>query len=354
LIQRGDSKEVTMNGSIRMVAAVACVGWSVAGCAMVDKPAAVAIRQDSVVAEIRAEAEALAPLMATRTAKDFLAAAKLLPNIRDRVLYRDAERKYYSAATANRLTAPQREALEEVKFDERFYYEGRYGTPVAYCRALDLVAGAGLGDLRGQRVLDFGYGMIGQLRMMALQGADVTGVEIQPYLPLLYGEAGDQGAMRGWGGRRGSVKLVHGRWPAEQDVIRRVGTGYDLILSKNTLKRGYIHPERPVDERMTVQLGVDDETYVRRTFGALKSGGYFLIYNLSPAQAPPDKPYIPWADGRCPFPRALLESAGFTVLAYDEDDTAFVRRMGRLLKWDEQGMDLENDLFAHYTLARKD
>ena len=80
---------------------------------------------------------------------------------------------------------------------------------------------------------------------------------------------------------------------------------YDLVLSKNTLKRGYIHPERPTEDRKLIKLGVDDRAFVQAVYDMLEPGGLFLIYNLCPAQAPPDQPYIPWADGRCPFDRRL-------------------------------------------------
>jgi hypothetical protein len=77
-----------------------------------------------------------------------------------------------------------------------------------------------------------------------------------------------------------------------------------------------------------------------------------MIYNLHPRQAGPEEPYIPWADGRFPFARELCERLGFEVLAFDVDDSEAARAMGKAFGWDEQ-MDLENDLFATYTLLRK-
>ena len=77
-----------------------------------------------------------------------------------------------------------------------------------------------------------------------------------------------------------------------------------------------------------------------------------LIYNISPPPNTPDRPYIPWADGRCPFDRKLLEQLGFTVLAYDVDDTDTIRIMGRELGWDKNDGGLEK-YFARYTLLQK-
>jgi SAM-dependent methyltransferase len=155
------------------------------------------------------------------------------------------------------------------------------------------------------------------------------------------------------------VTLVTGRWPAEEAAVAEVDAaapqGFDLILSKNTLKHGYIHPAQEVDPRMLVSLGVDDAAFVQAVARRLRPGGQFLVYNLCPAPAPEGQPYIPWADGRCPFPRELLEKAGLEVLAFDQPDDAAARALGAALGWDrgEGAMDLQNDLFAWFTLARR-
>ena len=80
-----------------------------------------------------------------------------------------------------------------------------------------------------------------------------------------------------------------------------------------------------------------------------------LHASRSPAPSPPGKPYIPWADGRCPFPDALWRSEGFRVIAFDRDDSRAARAMGHALGWDrgESPMDLEHDLFGSYTLVEK-
>jgi hypothetical protein len=94
---------------------------------------------------------------------------------------------------------------------------------------------------------------------------------------------------------------------------------------------------------------------VREVHQRLAPGGWFLIYNLAPAPSKPDEPYKQWADGRCPFPKQMLEQAGFEVLKYDQDDSPAVRAMARALGWDEgeAKLDVENDLFGLYTLARR-
>jgi SAM-dependent methyltransferase len=217
------------------------------------------------------------------------------------------------------------------------------------------MAAAAWDGFEGKRVLDFGYGTVGQLRLMASLGADAVGTEVQPVFRALYSEPGDQGAIKGRSGSDGKVTLVHGQWPAGEGVGEAVGGGFDLFTSKNTLKRGYIHPEREADPRTLVHLGVNDEAFVRAMFDVLKPGGYAIIYNLSPAPAPPDKPYIPWADGRCPFDRALLERIGFEVIAYDVDDCPAAYDYWFALGYEDgkSREELARELFAHYTMLRR-
>jgi SAM-dependent methyltransferase len=303
------------------------------------------------------QAAAMEPLVSSDLARSFLKATSALPSIAPRTVWRDkTTRKYMGQEEAAALPEAARAALEPVELDERFYYNTRYGTPLAYARPLELLSQAGLTGVSHRKILDFGYGSVGHLRLLASLGADVTGVEVDPLLKLLYAHAGDQGAIPGaGGGAAGHLKLVHGSFPSEAEVKAAVGDGYDLIVSKNVLKNGYIHPAEPVDPARLVHLGVDDEGFVRALHGILKPGGYVLIYNLSPAPAPPGKPYIPWADGRCPFPAALWEKAGFQVVAFDRDDSEAARAMAHALGWDQgpSPMNLEKDLFGHWTLVRK-
>ncbi len=308
------------------------------------------------IEELRAEAAGLRGFAKTPLAGSFLDAVALLSPIPTRTLLRDKEKtRYYTTSEADKLEAGARQALETTELDGAFYYTTRYGTPLAYVCPLERLAGAGLTDLAGKKVLDFGYGTIGHLKLMAALGADVTGVEVDPMLRVLYSQPGDQGPMprvKGSAGKEGSVRLIHGQFPAEAGVVKEVGDGYDLFLSKNVLKNGYIHPAQSVDPRRLVHLGVDDAAFVKEVARILKPGGFAMIYNIHPPENPPGQPYIPWADGRCPFARGLWESAGLRVLAFDVDDSAAVRAMARALGWGKT-MDPEQDLFATYTLVSK-
>jgi hypothetical protein len=324
--------------------------------------AAPAAPAPGVTAQMKSEATAMKPLATSKLAGEFLGAIGCLPSLESpRVVFYDkAKGLALTEAQAATMTPEQLEGYERRELDETFFYSTRYGTPVAFVRPLEILGQAGVTSVDGLRLLDFGFGSIGQLRALASVGADATGVEVDPLLAALYSQPGDTGTIARCAsagkGRDGRLTLVFGHWPAEPAAVEHVKAasagGFDLIISKNTLKRGYIHPEKPVDPRRLVQLGVDDETFVRAVFAALEPGGSFLIYNLCPAPAPDDKPYIPWADGRCPFARELCEQAGFEVAAFDVDDTPAARAMGAALGWGTD-MDLEADLFGTYTLLRR-
>lgn len=252
--------------------------------------------------------------------------------------------RYHTPEAHAALPEAERERAKPLRVTERLHYLTKYGPPLAYLRPLEILAQHGLRDIRGRRVADFGYGGIGHLQMLSMAGADLaTGVDVDPLLPALYPQP-----PRG-------VRIVNGAFPTEPEAVRQVGTGYDVFLSKNTLKRGYIHPERPADPRNLIQLGVPDEAYLAAVHQTLKPGGLFLIYNLHGPQNPPDKPFLPMADGRSPFSRRQFEDAGFEVLAFDQDDGPKARAMALILGFDQgRGLEeLNSTLFATYTLARR-
>jgi hypothetical protein len=331
---------------------------SFAAVVLVTLAAAVSARADvqaeagpSRVSELESEAKALAPLVRTPLAREFLSAVPRLPRIPPRTVYRDSARtRAWTAREAEQLADSMRARLVPRTLDEKFYYDTRYGSPLAYARALEVLGQNGVKGVRGMRVADFGCGMLGQLRLLAENGATTIGIDVDPLLAALYSEPGDQGAVG-----PGSVTLATGQWPATEEMRHTVGEQLDLFISKNTLKNGYLHPARPVDPRLLVHLGVSDSEFVAALARSVKKGGRVLIYNLCPAPAPPDKPYIPWADGRCPFPREMWTGAGFRVLEFDRDDSPAARAMGHALGWDqgENGMKLDTDLFATWSLFQR-
>ncbi len=306
---------------------------------------------DPAIAALRRDARALEPLAASSLARGFLLAAADQRPARARVVWTDEERRaVWSDAEAAMLPAEQRARLKRRQLDEAYYWETGHGSPLAYVRALDVLAGAGLADVAGKRIVDYGYGSIGQLRLLAALGADAVGVDVDPMLPALYSQPGDQGVVG-----RGRVSLVTGRWPAFRSTRDAVGPHVDVFLSKNTLKRGYVHPALGVDPTRHFDLGVDDATFLAALRDVVVPGGLALIYNVCPRPAAPGEAYVPWADGRSPFERAAWDAAGFDVIDFDRDDTPAMRAVARALGWDhgEDAVDVDSDVFATYTLARR-
>jgi SAM-dependent methyltransferase len=312
--------------------------------------------RESPLVVLERESRAIAPLVNSRLAKDFLSGVSNLPSIAPRTVYlEEAKKTYLSDAAAKKLDQEKRAKLKRVDLDESYYWNTKYGSPLAYARPLDLLGRSGLESLSGKKVLDFGYGTIGHLRLLAAQGALVTGVDVDPLLPALYSESGDQGVVKNQQRPDGQIRLVSGRFPADAVIETAVAGDYDLIISKNTLKNGYVHPEQAVDVRRLLNLGAPDATFVTSLHQALKPGGRVLIYNICPAPSRPGEPYKNWADGRCPFAKAAWTTAGFEVLAFDHDDSEAARALGHALGWDlgSSAIDLKDDLFAMYSLLEK-
>jgi len=299
----------------------------------------------SVVGRMRRQANALRPQVAPGWVARFLEAAATLQDVAPRTLFHDVATDRWENEL-ERAGAPDA-GWTASTVDAEFYYEARWGSPLAYARALEVAEPASF-EPRGKRIFDFGYGSIGHLKMLAALGADVHAVDVDARSRALYAYPGDQGPVPG-GGR---VSLLHGFFPSDAALVQAAGQHYALVLSKNVLKRGYIHPERPADPKHLVHLGVSDEAFLATVHAMLDPGGRFLIYNICPGPNSPDKPYVPWADGRSPFAQEAFERNGFRVLAFDRDDLPAVQAMARALNWDSD-TDLQHDLQATYTLVER-
>jgi hypothetical protein len=304
------------------------------------------------------QAENAGPLVESELATTFLATAADLAPVEDRtIMFRREDRSGLTMAQAEGMSEEELEGYSETTLTE-FHYYNLYSTPIAWARPLDVLAGAGMTSVDGKRVLDFGFGNVGQLRMLASMGADVVGVEIEGIQSAMYSLDEDQGSVArsdaAGEGADGSLTLAFGQWPAEAGMVDAVGGGFDLIMTKNVLKYGYIHPEREANPAALVHLGVDDETFLRAAHDAMSEGGWFLIYNLYPPQAAEDEPYIPWAYGENPFARDLVEAVGFEVVAWNVPDSPAIHALGRALGWDAQDPEsFERDFNAMYTILRK-
>ncbi|MFN7614299.1 MAG: hypothetical protein ACK5P8_03790, partial [Phycisphaerae bacterium] len=249
---------------------------------------------------LRREAGLLRSTLKTPDAHRFVIQTNYLPVIDEVTVYvRNEPRSYLTPAQYEALPEDQRADYVETKYDDYFFYYTRYGSPLAYVRAIDLIAqqwGSSQGGpetFRDKKIVDFGFGGLGQLRMMGNMGAHVTGIEVDPLLQALYADPALQGEVTRPSIMDdvppvGSLKLVFGQWPADDATKQAVAERgkFDLFISKNTLKRGYITPEKEVDPRMLVQLGVSNDQFVKELADAMNPGGLVMIYNICPKQAP--------------------------------------------------------------------
>lgn len=307
-----------------------------------------------ITEKMRADAQALAPLVKSELAKQFLAATAQLKEPTPRTIYRNREKGIALTKRAfDALPAEEQAALVAREYPPQFYYETGYGSPLVYVRLLDLAA-PHMKRTERPRLLDFGFGSIGQLHLLAHCGVDAHGVDVEPVFAALYSEPGDTGRIG-----PGAASVHIGQWPADDALAKAIGGGFSIITSKNTLKKGYIHPTPPagqtVDPKKLVHLGVSDEVYLKRVHDALLPGGVFVVYNICPPQAPPDQEYIPWADGLSPFQREMLEKAGFEVISFDTVDQEWVIDCFEKLGYAEgkSREELAKAYLCWFTIARR-
>lgn len=310
---------------------------------------------------IREQAKALMPLVKADISFEFLRAAELLPEPPARTVYRNRDKgTAINAAAWAILNDEEKKGFVARALKPEFYYSTGYGSPLVYVRVVELLGQHGLKSLENKKILDFGAGTIGHLRTMGLAGAEAHGVDVEPLLGALYSEDGDQGKVKD--GKKGEAWLHIGRWPAEPAMVKRTGSGFDAITSKNTLKEGYIHPKPPagksVDARQTISLGVDDATFLKQVHDSLKPGGLFVIYNICPAQSDANdlsQPYVPWADGKSPFSREQFAAAGLEVVMLDEDDSKWAIDAFTVLGYGGNASkeEMSKTTFCWYTVARR-
>lgn len=338
---------------------VLSTGLAAAGCASGPKanPEADAASVGRAVARLSREADGVRPLVRTRWAAELVAAAPRLPPLLPRRLLRSADGgRYYGELEARALPDAARAALVPEPVDEEAYYYGEGTSPLFYARLLDILAESTVAGMPGRRFLLWRAESIAPVRLLAVSGANAVGMNPSPRLRALYGLPGDQGPVP-LPGREvsGLVTLIPSDLQAGGSVAG-VGDGFDGIIVRNVLKRGYVHPTETVPpERAQHQLslGGSDEEFVRTLHASLKSGGRLLIYNLCAPQRP-GQPYDPDADCRNPFAREAWQAAGFRVRDYDRSDTPSAREFGKALGWDAgpHAVNLD-ELSATYSLLER-
>lgn len=316
------------------------------------------LKKSRVVRRFELEAEGIKPLLESEAVAEFLDQVSLLEDVPARRIYvrQAAVPDAVTEAEYHMLPDHLKGALRPLVIDTPKYYQTIYGSPLGYARPLDLAASAaGWDSFEGKKILDFGYGQIGQLRLLAHCGADVTGIESSSMIAAMYTLPGDTGEFTGTTGKTGSLHLYQGYWPAGKIARERVGTGYDLIMARNVLRKGPMdHENKDVRPELRVSLRTSYEMFLARANEALKPGGLMIVYNIGGA-GPELWEQFPASDFSCPFTREQWEQAGFELIAFNQKDDDPMREVAKALFLDRgpNGINLETNLYAQYTLARK-
>ncbi len=282
----------------------------------------------TVLPELRRLATKLEPQVKSPWVKQWLRNVNELKHVEPVTYYCTKDKQRCAVADPDQGFTPR------VVDDEYLY--ARITDPLGYERAFEVLAANGFKPAHA-KVLDFGYGNVGQLLMLTKLGADVHGVEVDGLLPLA-----SKPLLKG-------VTLHHGYFPSDAKLVKEIGSGYSLWISKNTMKRGYVHPTEPSGATAQIDLG-DDTALLATIHKQLKPGGLWLIYNIGPKQK---TPYVPMADIHSPWTREQLTAAGFEIVGFDVDDSAAMRAMGHALEWDSDGTNIDEEFFAMWTLVRR-
>ena len=306
---------------------------------------------DDPLAQLKQDARTLSSAYTSPLAQRMLAQVGKLPVPEPKTIHATFRpNRVYTEDELGSMSEEDRAKVRTLEFEPANTYTTFYGTPLVYARVLELAqTRAGITTIDGADILDLGYGQLGQLRLWAQMGADVTGVEVDPILTALYEDSELLGDLDGDPETSGSLRVLECAFPQDEACAKNVGDGYELIVSRNLLKRGYVKsmsvtPGFPEP----VGHGMEDDEILGAFYQALSPGGVLIIESLGSA---PD-PAKPWSDISNPWDRAQWEGAGFEVIAHDEDENHFVREQGRALGWGES-MNLDEDLFSVYSIYRK-
>jgi hypothetical protein len=311
--------------------------------------AAPSLTEDHPLQSLLNDAEQLREIYTSPQAKQMLDQVEHLPVCEPRTIYASFRpNKAFNEDEYNNLSEEQQQKLRKLDITPIDYYSTFYGSPLVYARTLDLLhQHAPDFTINNTNIIDLGYGQLGQLRLWAQMGAHVTGIEIDPILTAIYDDCQAVGDLEE--PNTGSLTLIEGSWPNEESARTQVGDGYDLFISRNLLKRGYVKPEK-LNPNFPPPVGweMSDAEMLGHLYDILSPGAIVIIESLGPK---PD-PQKPWSDISNPWPESAWTKAGFQILAHDQDESTYARTMGAALGWDER-MNLETDLFAVYSMYRK-
>ncbi len=286
------------------------------------------------------EAERVQEIVTQPAVIEWLGKARELPEVEGQTLFVGPrieggfDREVYTPNQTRQLSEEDLEDFRAVTYGPERYYATNYGSPIAYATALACAADAGIESFAFKRILDIGYGQLGQLEMLARCGAEVDGVEVDPVVHLLYASTRLTDTVVGEDGTKGRVSLHFGEWFGDWKFRQSIGKNYDLILARNVLKRGYVQPEEPMDSFDPIDVGGDAAMGAQIIYEALEPGGIAVVYNLGGGPwRLEDGSYNAPADVRDPFGMEAWEAAGFEVLHFQTNGSQHMREVGVALGW---------------------
>ena len=243
--------------------------------------------------------------------------------------------------------AQARELPEEERAQLRELYAGEcesgFDHPRVYGRMLDILAGAGVEQVEGMKVLDYGCCDVRNLRALARLGAQVVGVQSNISLQSMCEKWDDLGEVEGPEGQQGHLKVIRFGCVQPDTAGETLGAGYDLITLRNVLQlppaEDYFSPET----WLNTGLAQNKAEFAEALFGLLEPGGYVLGYSLGVG---------PFAVESA-IERSLWAGAGFEVVAFDRDDRGAALGIGKELVWDRMATPLGKMIRAKYSLFRK-
>ena len=281
-------------------------------------------------------------------ARSFVQQLENLPPVSDRTLYRDVTTgKFYRPNQLSVLDETVRARLEAVTVNEHRYYASE--SPLTYIGPLLQMSALGAENLKGRKILDYGYGAIGHLQMLTSMGAEMHGLEISAMREALY-TAEDRVVPAG------RVSLHHGYFPSDAKVVTALGQDFDWVVARNVLKRRLLEPQGT--DGAEVELGVSHRAFAAAMFRLLSSGGHVLIYNSEYLKAPANTEEADVTRGvQCAIARQGWLDAGFEIVEFDRNDDGPARELARALLWNKPsqgkpGLDLKR-LVARVTLLRR-
>lgn len=297
---------------------------------------------------LKRDAAALRGVVTSPLAGQMLDAVASLPVLPGRTVFLnwDALRVIEEPAF-EQLTAQAQKGFEKAELASEDYYQTLYGSPLVYTRLLDILAkhAPHIVTLQGQRIVELGFGQLGQGMLWTQMGAEVVALDTDGFIHNLIGNVVDNLRAR-------KVKvpvLLNCHWPQNAECRQTVGQRYSLLVARNLLKKGYVKPAK-LDPRYPepVGWGLSDAAVLSHIHDALVPGGIVLIYSIGNARDP-EKPMTMIEN---PWPANAWEAAGFDVLAHDVDESEIACNFGQALGWGQRA-ELAKDLFGVYSVYRR-